>query len=192
MPSRKPESPRTSRRNKTSGQGTAGSGQKNILAAIARGRFGLYHFPPVLELDNPIVDLSPAWPFPPKPVNQLAFQEWLRSAATEIFGCDNLPDWPVFSLDPPNVNALVIHAARCGPFKFFPAWVAWSGTFLGWMRIQPGVEGIDSDYAIGEVLGRQLFIGIFLDISGHTAVDRFQQVLKETAWDLGAADGLTD
>ena len=126
------------------------------------------------------------------PANQLAFQDWLRLAAIEIFGCDSLPDWPIFSLDPPSVNGLVIHAARCGPFKLFAAWVAWSGTFLGWMRIQPAVEGIDSDYAIGEVLGRQLFIGISLDMSGHTAVDRFLQVLKGMAWDLGAGDGLTD
>jgi hypothetical protein len=142
--------------------------------------------------DNPIVDISPSWPFPPMPANQLAFQDWLRLAAIEIFGRDSLPDWPILSLDPPNVNGLVIYAARCGPFKFYAAWVAWSGTFIGWMRIQPAVEGIDSNYAIGEVLGRQLFIGISLDMSGHSAIDRFQQALKEVAWDLGAADDLTD
>jgi hypothetical protein len=42
------------------------------------------------------------------------------------------------------------------------------------------------------VLGRQLFMGISLDITGHMAIDKFQQALKEVAWDLGAADGLTD
>ena len=60
------------------------------------------------------------------------------------------------------------------------------------MRIQPAIEGVDSDYAIGEVLGRQLFMGISLDLSGHMAIDKFQQVLKEVAWDLGAEEGLTD
>jgi hypothetical protein len=126
------------------------------------------------------------------PPNQISFQEWLHSAATEIFGCGSLPDSPIFSMDPPSVKGLVIYAARCGSFKFFAAWVAWSGTFLGWMRIQPAVEGVDSDYAIGEVLGRQLFMGISLDITGHMAIDKFQQALKEVAWDLGAAGGLTD
>jgi hypothetical protein len=90
------------------------------------------------------------------------------------------------------VKELVLYAAQCGPFKFFAAWVAWSGTFLGWMRIQPAIEGVDSDYAVGGVLGRQLIMGISLDITGHMAVDKFQQVLKEVAWDLGAAEGLTD
>jgi hypothetical protein len=142
--------------------------------------------------DDLIVDLSPSMPFPPMPATQLAFQDWLRSAAIDIFGCDNMPDSPIFTLEAPSVKGLVIYAAQCGTFKFFAAWVAWSGTFLGWMRIQPAIEGLDSDYAIGEVLGRQLFMGISLDITGHMAIDKFQQALKEVAWDLGAADGLTD
>jgi len=139
--------------------------------------------------DNMIVDLSPIMPFPPMPAGQLAFQDWLHSAAIDIFGCGSLPDSPIFTMDPPSVKGLVIYAAQCGPFKFFAAWVAWSGTFLGWMRIQPAIEGVDSDYAIGEVLGRQLFMGISLDITGHMAIDKFKQALKEIAWDLGAADG---
>jgi hypothetical protein len=142
--------------------------------------------------DDLIVDNSPLMPFPPMPAGQLAFQDWLRSAAVDIFGCDSLPDSPIFSMDAPTVKGLVIYAARCGTFKFFAAWVARSGTFLGWMRIQPAIEGVDSDYAVGEVLGRPLFMGISLDITGHMAIDKFQQALKEVAWGLGAADGLTE
>jgi hypothetical protein len=142
--------------------------------------------------DDLIVDNSPIMPFPPMPATQLAFQDWLHSAAIDIFGCDNLPDSPIITLEAPKVKGLVIYSAQCGTFKFFAAWVAWSGTFLGWMRIQPAIEGVDSDYAIGEVLGRQIFEGISIDTNGHMAVDKFQQVLKEVAWDLGAAEGLTD
>jgi hypothetical protein len=55
------------------------------------------------------------------------------------------------------------------------------------MRIQPHIAGVDSDYAVGEILGRPLFLGITLDLSGHMAIDRFVQGLKEVAWDLGVA-----
>ena len=57
------------------------------------------------------------------------------------------------------------------------------------MRIQPHIAGIESDYAAGEVLGRPVFIGITLDLSGHNAIDKFTQALKEVAWDLGAIGG---
>jgi hypothetical protein len=142
--------------------------------------------------DNMIVDLGSIMPFPPMPAGQLAFEDWLLSASTDIFGCASLPDSPIFTMNPPSVKGLVIYAAQCGTFKFFAAWVAWSGTFLGWMRVQPAIEGVDSDYAIGEVLGRQLFEGISMDINGHSAIDKFRRVLKEVAWDLGAAERLTD
>jgi len=85
--------------------------------------------------------------------------------------------------------------------------------FVGWMRIQPHIAGIESDYAVGEVFGRPVFMGITnfaqqisrakfgtkpsasadgwvtLDLSGHDAVDRFSLALKNAAWDLGVADG---
>ena len=109
-----------------------------------------------------------------------------------IFHCESFPDSPIFTLDAPTVKGIVIYGARYGSLKFYAAWVVWSGTFLGWMRIQPAVEGIDSDYAIGEVLGELLFRGNSLDLSGHMALNKFQQVRKEVAWDMGAGDNLTD
>ena len=66
-------------------------------------------------------------------------------------------------------------------------WVETTVTFIGWMNVQPAVEGVDSDYAVGEILGRPLFIGITLDLSGHLAIDRFVQGLKDVARDLGEA-----
>jgi len=57
------------------------------------------------------------------------------------------------------------------------------------MRIQPHVAGIDSDYTVGEVLGRPLFIGISLEPSGHDAIDWFTMAFKEAAWDLGLSGG---
>ena len=81
----------------------------------------------------------------------------------------------------------MIYAARCGTFKFYAAWVGWSGTFTGWMVVRPAVEGIDSECGIGEVLGKPVFLGITMDLNGHMAVDRFVQGLKTVAWDLGVA-----
>jgi hypothetical protein len=78
-------------------------------------------------------------------------------------------------LDAPAVKGLVIYGARCGTLKFFAAWVEWSGTFIGWLKVQPAVEGVDSDFGVGEVLGRPLFLGITMDLNGHMAVDRFVQ-----------------
>jgi hypothetical protein len=57
------------------------------------------------------------------------------------------------------------------------------------MRIQPQVAGIDSEYAVGEILGRAVFNMISIDLSGHAAIDKFVIALKEAAWDLGLADG---
>ena len=70
------------------------------------------------------------WPIPPMPADQLDFQEWLHVAAASIFGCDGLPDWPIVTMDAPMVKGLIIYAARCGTFKFYAAWVEWSGTFV--------------------------------------------------------------
>jgi hypothetical protein len=56
------------------------------------------------------------------------------------------------------------------------------------MRIQPHLAEVDSDYAVGEVLQRPVFIGISLDISGHDAEGKFTRALKEAAWDLGIAE----
>jgi len=57
------------------------------------------------------------------------------------------------------------------------------------MRTQPVVVGVDSEYAVGEVLGRPLFMGVVIDLSGHDASDRFSAALKNAAWDLGVAGG---
>ena len=115
-------------------------------------------------------------------------QEWLHSAASTIFQCGRLPDSPIVTLDTPIVKGLVIYGARCGTVKFYAAWVEWSGIFLGWMKIQPAVEDVDSDYATGKVLGKPLFLGISLDISGHAAFDRFVWALKQAALELGVND----
>ena len=87
------------------------------------------------------------------------------------------------------VRGLKVYAARSGNTRFYGAWVEWSGTFIGWMRIQPHIAGIESDYAVGEILGRPVFMGITLDLSGHDAIDKFTHALKEAAWDLGVAGG---
>ncbi len=124
-----------------------------------------------------------------KPVNQAAFHEWVLAVHRRVFQLETRPEGPMIPVDAPAVKGLAIYSARCGETRFYGAWVDWSGTFLGWMRIQPNVSGIESDYAVGDVLGRPMFMGIVLDLSDHMAVDRFRQVLKEAAWDLGAADG---
>jgi hypothetical protein len=47
---------------------------------------------------------------------------------------DKFPGFPIFSLDAPAVKGLVIYAARCGPLKFYAAWVESIGTFIGFDR----------------------------------------------------------
>ena len=82
---------------------------------------------------------------------------------------------------------MTVYAVRSGATRFYGAWTELGGNFTGWMRIQPQVSGIESDYAVGEILGRPVFTTISIDLSGHDAVDKFTQALKETAWDLGVA-----
>ena len=55
------------------------------------------------------------------------------------------------------------------------------------MRIQPHIAGIESDYAVGEVLKRPVFMGITLDLGGQDTVDKFSLALKNAALDLGVA-----
>src|SRR4030066_121268 len=66
-----------------------------------------------------------------------------------------------------SVKGLAVYAVRNGNSRFFGAWIERSGVFIGWMRIQPHISGIDSDYAVGEVLQRPVFMGITLDLSGQ-------------------------
>ena len=55
------------------------------------------------------------------------------------------------------------------------------------MRMQPHICGIDTVYAVGEVLGMPVFIGMPLELSGLDVLDLFMLALKEAAWDLGVA-----
>jgi len=194
--------------------------------------------PSTIPIDLPESPNNP-WPTPIMPASQAAFQEWLVSASKSIYHLENLPDLPIFTLEAPAVRGLSTYAAMCGPFRFYAAWVEWSGTFIreeatanrgwqrsvsdrmettgfpglarrtnrgtnalsagsvefsrwsfiGWMRTQPVVVGVDSEYAVGEVLGRPLFMGVVIDLSGHDASDRFSAALKNAAWDLGVAGG---
>jgi len=43
--------------------------------------------------------------------------------------------------------------------------------------------------SLGNVIGRPLFMGITIDLSGHDALDRFSAALRSAAWDLGVAGG---
>ena len=140
--------------------------------------------PPASSFERPETP-DRSWPIPPMPIDQLDFQEWLRVAAASIFGCDGLPDWPIVTVDAPKVNGFIIYAAQCWTFKFYAAWVEWSGTFIGWLKVQPAVEGVESDYGIGEVLGKPIYSKITMDIKGHLAVDRFVRELRKVAWAIG-------
>ena len=122
-----------------------------------------------------------------KPPNQACFHEWVRATYMRVFGCEKQPDGPMFPVEAPTVRGLIVYAARSGQTRFYGAWIERSGVFIGWMRIQPQVSGIESDYAVGEILGRPVFAAISIDLSGHDAIDRFTRELKETAWDLGLA-----
>ena len=99
-----------------------------------------------------------------------------------------MPEYPIIPVDSPKVRGLTVYAARCENTRYFGAWAKRSGIFIGWMRIQPHIAGIESDYAVGEVLGRPVFMGITLDLSGHDAFDRFSLALKNIAWDSRIAD----
>jgi hypothetical protein len=102
-----------------------------------------------------------------------------------IFHCESFPDSPIFTLDAPAVKGIVIYGARCGTMKFYVAWVEWSGTFVGWMVIRPAVEGVDSDFGIGEVFGKPIDSKISMDLKGHLVIDRFIQELRKVAWAIG-------
>jgi hypothetical protein len=131
----------------------------------------------------------PEWPQHLKPENQAAFHEWVRAFFRRVFQLGKQPDTPFIPLDAPIVKGLAIFAAKSGETSFYGAWTAASGVFIGWMRIQPQISGIDSDYAVGEILGRTIFEAVSIDLSGHAAVDRFVRLLEEAAWDLGLAGG---
>jgi len=122
-----------------------------------------------------------------RPANQAAFHEWVQAVFMRVFHSETRPDGPMLPFDAPTVNGLTVYGVKCGEMRFYGAWIERSGVFIGWMRIQPHIAGIESDYAVGEVLQRPVFIGITLDLSGHDAVDKFTQALKATAWDLGVA-----
>ena len=141
------------------------------------------------EPDNHAITLpdpSSPWPTPPMPPDQTAFQEWLLTAAAAIYRCESLPDSPIFTVEAPAVKGLVVYGARCGTIKFYAAWVEWSGTFAGWLVVRPVVDGVDSDFGVGEVFGKPLLEKILLDLDRHKAIDRFTQALNNVSHDLEA------
>ena len=132
---------------------------------------------------------GPDWLHRAKPENQAAFHEWACATFMRVYRLEKQPDGPMLPIDAPDVKGLTVYAVRSGTIRFYGAWTELGGNFIGWMRIQPQVSGIESDYAVGEILGRPVFAAISIDLSGHDAVDRFTRELKEAAWDLGLAEG---
>jgi hypothetical protein len=122
------------------------------------------------------------------PPDQMAYQEWLLTAATTIFQCESLPDSPIFTLEAPAVKGFVVYGARCGTSRFYAAWVESSGTFIGWLKVQPAIEGVDSDFGVGEVFGKPLDSKISVDSKGHLVIDRFVRELGKVGWAIRAVE----
>jgi hypothetical protein len=120
-----------------------------------------------------------------RPVNQAAYHDWIQAMSRRVFRLDHMIEGPMVPIDAPIVKGLTVYAVKNGNSRFFGAWIERSGVFVGWMRIQPHLAGVDSDYAVGEVLQRPVIMGMSLDLSGHDAIYMFTQALKEAAWDLG-------
>jgi len=131
----------------------------------------------------------PDWPHYEKPKNQAAFHVWAQAMFLRVFRIERMIEGPMVPIDTIVVKGLMVYAVKNGNTRFYGAWTELGDIFVGWMRIQPHISGIESDYAIGEVFGRPVFVGITLDLSGHDAIDKFVLALKEAAWDLGLAGG---
>jgi hypothetical protein len=56
---------------------------------------------------------------------------------------------------------------------------------MGWMRMRPHICGIDTVYAVWEVLGTLVLIGMPQELSGQDALDICTLTLKEAARNLG-------
>jgi hypothetical protein len=56
------------------------------------------------------------------------------------------------------------------------------------MVVRPAVEGINSDFWIGEKFGKPIDSKISMDIKGHLTVDRFVRELGKVAWAIGAVE----
>ena len=50
------------------------------------------------------------------------------------------------------------------------------------------MEGVDSDFGVGEVLGKPIYSKISMDIKGHFAIDRFVQELQRVVWAIGVVE----
>ena len=50
------------------------------------------------------------------------------------------------------------------------------------------MEGINSDFWIGEKFGKPIDSKISMDIKGHLTVDRFVRELGKVAWAIGAVE----
>jgi hypothetical protein len=109
-----------------------------------------------------------------------------------VYRLENMIEGPMVPIDAPIVKGLTVYAVMNGNSRFFGAWIERSGVFIGWMRIQPHISGVDSDYVVSEVLQRPVFMGMSLDLSGHDAEYKFTRALKEAAWDLGVLGESTD
>ena len=92
------------------------------------------------------------------------------------------------AIEAPAVEGLSIYGATNVQTRFYGAWIRRSGIFVGWMRMRPNLAGPEQDsvYAIGEVLGRQIFHsehGVSLALLD--ALESFGRALLEAAQDMG-------
>jgi len=123
----------------------------------------------------------------PKPSNQAAYHNWLPRAYKEVFRCGHALTGPINAIEAPAVKGLTVFGAGTGRTRFYGAWSRKSGIFVGWMRTRPNLAGEapDSVYAVGEILGRP----IFLPDHGSSpalldALESFRRALQEVAKDI--------
>jgi len=93
-------------------------------------------------------------------------------------------------VEAPKIQGLAVYGAELKGTgtRFFGAWTAEGGNFVGWMRTRPNLAGEapDAVHATGEVLGRSVLTQEESNTGAlPDAQESFRRALQEAAEDMG-------
>jgi hypothetical protein len=90
-----------------------------------------------------------------KPANAGEFVRWAQVEYLRLFRCQVYPVG-LKSIDAPKIKGLIVYAAQGFGASLYAAWTE-AGKFVGWMQYHPSLSAMDHQFAIGQVLGEQVW-----------------------------------
>lgn len=120
-----------------------------------------------------------------KPANAGEFIVWAQVEYLRLFRCEVYPAG-LKAIEAPRIKGLVVYAAEGFGARLYAAWTG-AGKFVGWMQYHPSLSAMDHQFAIGVVLGEQVWPDNHMNAVRQKPVKVWTDALRTAARILGVS-----